>query len=322
MSFELGRTYSGYEFLDQVGKTGTTVAYRVRNTMAHREELLYVLSEQAQDDPRRRDRFMREMGLRARLQHPNIPAFLNATGLNGHLVMMTEPVQGRTLAQALQKGPLPWRDVVALARQILSALACAHEFNIIHRGISTESISITDEGTVELSNFELAKGVSSPQLTQAGAIFGNAGYISPEQARGTGELDSRSDIYSVGAVLYHALAGRPPFRAASEFELMLAHVKETPSPPGSFDASVPAALDSIVLKALSKDPARRYATCAEFAEALEGASAADEAPRTEEAPSRAVRPSSSLLGALRERLRSFWPRPGSSPVEDRAVRRL
>jgi serine/threonine-protein kinase len=269
--------------------------------MANREELLYVLSEQGQDDSRRRDRFMREMGLRTRLQHPNIPAFLNATELDGLLVMMTEPVPGRSLAKVLEGGPLPWREAVAIVRQVLDALACAHEFGIVHRGISTESISITGDGTVALSNFELAKGATSPQLTQAGAIFGNANYISPEQARGTGELDARSDIYSVGAVLYHMLAGRPPFTAASEFELMLAHVKGTPGPPGAIHAGVPASLDAIVLRAMAKDPTHRYANCAEFSAAFEAPSPSVETAHIEPK-------SAGLLDVLRHRWRSLWGR--------------
>jgi serine/threonine-protein kinase len=169
---------------------------------------------------------------------------------------------------------------------------------------------------VALSNFELAKGATSPQLTQAGAIFGNAGYISPEQARGTGELDARSDIYSVGAVLYHLLAGRPPFTAASEFELMLAHVKETACPPGAIHAGIPAALDAVVLQAMAKDPGRRYADCAALVSALDATSAAAEAPPAKPAPATG-------LASLLQRWRSLWVRSGPpSPAADQAVRRL
>ena len=306
MSFELGRTYSGYEFLEIANRTGATVAYRVRNTLADRQELLYVLSETAQDDPQRRERFMREMRLRARLLHPNIPGFLNATELNGHLVLTTELVQGRPLSERLKAGPLAPPEACRLAAEVLSALACAHEFGIVHRDVSPDSILVTPEGSIELSSFGMAKGLSSPQLTQAGAIFGNAAYISPEQARGTGELDCRSDIYSVGAVLFHMLCGRPPFVANGEFELMLAHVKQSPQPPSSFHAAVPPPLDAVVLKALAKDPAERYATCAEFAEALAAALLAPvayshapaERPPAPEPARRAGRPLIYAVGAV------------------------
>ena len=274
MSFELGRTYSGYEFLEIANQTGTTVAYRVRNTLADRLELLHVLSQTAENDPQRRERFMREMRLRARLLHPNIPGFLNATELNGHLVLTTELIEGRPLAEKLKQGPLLWREACRITVQILSALACAHEFDIVHRDISPDTVWITPDGSVEISNFGMAKGLSSPQLTQAGSIFGNAAYISPEQARGSMDVDCRSDVYSVGALLFHMLCGRPPFVAKSEFELMLAHVREEPQPPSAFHAGVPQPLDAVVLRALAKEPAQRYATAAEFAESLAAASRA------------------------------------------------
>ena len=272
MSFELGRTYSGYEFLEVANQTRTTVAYRVRNQLADRLELLHVLSQSAESDPQRRERFMREMRLRARLLHPNIPGFLNATELNGHLVLTTELIEGRPLAEKLKSGPLPCREACGIGAQILSALTCAHEFDIVHRDISADTVWISPQGAVEISNFGMAKGLSSPQLTQAGAIFGNASYISPEQARGASDVDCRSDVYSVGALLFHMLCGRPPFAAKSEFELMVAHVKETPQPPSAFNPAVPHALDAVVLRALAKDPAHRHATSAEFAEALSAAS--------------------------------------------------
>jgi serine/threonine-protein kinase len=305
MSFELGHTYSGYEFLEVANQTGTAVAYRVRNTLAGRLELLHVLPQTAEDDPERRERFMREMRLRARLLHPNIPGFLNATELNGHLVLTTELTEGRPLAAKLKSGPLPSHEACGIAEQVLSALAAAHEFDIVHRDISPDTVWITPQGSVEISNFGMAKGLASPKLTQAGAIFGNASYISPEQARGDVELDCRSDIYSVGALLFHMLCGRPPFRANSEFEVMVAHVKEAPQPPSSFHAGVPWALDAVVLKALAKDPAQRYGDCAEFAAALAVARQAPSGLRP--APEKA-RPSKTLFASIAGMLLSIFRR--------------
>jgi serine/threonine-protein kinase len=305
MSFELGRTYSGYQFLEVASQSGATVAYRVRNTLADRLELLHVLSQSAENDPQRRERFMREMRLRARLLHPNIPGFLNATELDGHLVLTTELIEGFPLAEKLKTGPVPYAQACEIVRQILSALACAHEFSIVHRDISPDTVWITPDGSVEISNFGMAKGLSSPQLTQAGAIFGNAAYISPEQARGSGDVDCRSDIYSVGALLFHMLCGRPPFTARSEFELMVAHVKETPQAPSSFCSAVPPALDAVVLKALAKDPAARYANCDQFAAALAVAGRYPVAPRR--APDAAL-PSTSGLTRMMAALLSMFRR--------------
>src|SRR5574340_975704 len=289
MGFELGQTYSEYEFLDVVKRSRSIIAYRVRNLAVARLELLQVLPQTAQDDGEQVERFLRETRVRANLRHPNIAVFYSASPLEGQWVMTTELVEGPPLAERLQLGPLHWPQAVGLAIQALSALSCAHENSIIHRDISAESIVVTPDGTLKLSNFALAKTTNGPQLTQAGAIIGNLRYISPEQIRG-GELDARSDIYSLGIVLYEMLCGAPPFDTRSQFELMLAHVNKAPLPPSIVNPGVPAELDNIVLKALAKDPGERYQSAAEFAEALlavglggseaavEGAAAADTPP--------------------------------------------
>lgn len=283
MGFELGRTYSVYEFLDVLATSRSTAAYRVHNTLARRQELLQVLLESAEEDQEQVERFIREVRVRACLVHPNIVAFYNATVLEGHLVMTTELVEGPTLAERMEAGPLPWREVMAFAPQVLSALAYAHEQNVVHRDISPQNIVLAKSGA-KLANFALAKSIYSPDLTQAGAIVGNARYIPPEQVRGTGELDPRSDIYSLGAVLYEALCGTPPFAMRSQFEMMLAHVNSTVRAPSEVNADAPAAFDAVVLKALAKNPAGRYQTAEEFAAALEAAVAsAERAPEAEAA---------------------------------------
>ena len=270
MAFELGRTYSMYEFLDVLRTSRSTAAYRVRNTLARRQELLEVLLESAQDDQEQVERFMREVAVRASLVHTNIVTFHNAFVLEGRFVMTTELVEGPTVAERLEAGPLEWREAAGIARQALAALAYAHERDVVHRDISPRNIVLAN-GVAKLANFSLAKSVYSPQLTLAGAIVGNPRYISPEQVRGTGELDARSDIYSLGAVLYEMLCGVPPFDSKSQFEMMLAHVNGAVTPPSEIDENVPAQLDAIVLKALAKRPSERYQTAQEFTASLEAA---------------------------------------------------
>ncbi|MCL4401218.1 MAG: serine/threonine protein kinase, partial [Acidobacteria bacterium] len=145
---------------------------------------------------------------------------------------------------------------------------CAHELHIVHRDISPDNIILTADGTLKLSNFGIAKPENSPQLTQAGAILGDFKYISPEQVRGGRELDARSDIYSLGALFYHMICGKPPFEARSRFEVMVAHVNQAPAPPSSVTRSIPGNLDAVILKALAKNPAERYQTAGEFAAAV------------------------------------------------------
>jgi serine/threonine-protein kinase len=268
MEFQLGETYSGYEFLDVLKRSKNGIEFRVRNIRAGRLEALRSLSESAKDDQERSERFLREMRVHASLLHPNIVTLFSAIELENHLIMTTELVEGPTLADKLRLGPIPWTEAVALIRQVLSALGYAHQERIVHRDINPENIVVCPGGLLKLANFALAKGATSPKLTQIGLMVGNLKYIPPEQIKGTGDLDARSDLYAVGMVLYEMLCGRPAFDCQSLYELMAAQVVQMPSPPDEVNAAVPKELSAVVLKALVKDPAGRYQTAAEFDQAL------------------------------------------------------
>jgi serine/threonine-protein kinase len=208
------------------------------------------------------------MRVHANLLHPNIVTMFSAMELESHLIMTTELVEGPTLADRLRLGPVPRAEAVALIRQVLAALAYAHQAGIVHRDINPENIVVTPSGVVKLANFELAKGAGSPKLTQIGAMIGNMRYISPEQIKGKVEVDARTDVYSAGMVLYEMLCGRPAFVCESQFEIMAAQVVQAPPPPNELNPAIPRELSAAVLKALTKDPAGRYQTAAEFDEAI------------------------------------------------------
>jgi len=268
MEFQVGETHSGYEFLEVLKRSKNGIEFRVKNTLAGRIEALRTMPDGAKNDPQQAERFLREMRVHAGLVHPNIVTLFNAVELANQLVITTELVEGPTVSDKLRRGPLPWPDAVAITRQILAGAAYAHQHGIVHRNIAPENVIIGTGGIVKLANFALAKGADSPRLTRVGVPIGNVRYISPEQIKAIGDVDRRSDLYSIGMVLYEMVCGRPAFVMESEFELMAAQVSNPPVAPQEVNPKVPAELGAVLLKALAKNPAERYQTAAEFDEAL------------------------------------------------------
>ncbi len=268
MAFAVGQRVGDYDLIDILDSAKTGVTYKVRNVLAQRFEMLKLLPKTLQEDRERVDRFLREIKVHARLTHPNIVTFYNATQVEGQLVMTTELVEGMTLAQKLDSGPLPSSEAVRLVDQVLAALIHAHGQNVVHREITPSNLMITADGTVKLSGFGLAKALTDPQLTQVGTMMGALEYMSPEQVKGVGTLDARTDIYSLGAVLYQLATGKLPFQSKSQFDILMAHINQTPTFPSEVNPAVPKELDAIILKALAKDPAQRYQSAKEFRAAL------------------------------------------------------
>ena len=239
MEFELGQTYSGYKFLDVVRRSRSAVQYRVQNTLAQRVESLRTLTAAAGDDPDAVERFLREVRIRARLSHPHIVTFYTAVPIEGRMAMTTELPDSLSLAERLHLGPLPWQEAIDITRQLLEALACIHQQSFVHCDITPENIVFGPGGFCKLADFSLARPVEPAHNTESGAVVGNPRYISPEQVKGERSLDQRSDLYSLGVVLYEMLCGRPPFESRSQFELMMAHVNQAPAPPSSRTGEAP-----------------------------------------------------------------------------------
>jgi len=268
MEFELGHTYSGYKFLDVVGRSRSAVQYRVQNTLAQRVENLRTLTAAAVDDPDAEERFLREVRIRARLSHPHIVTFYTAVPIEGRMAMTTELADSLSLAERLKLGPLPWDEALDITRQLLDALACLHQQSFVHCDVTPLNILFGSGGFCKLADFSQARPIDPAHNTESGVPAGNPRYTSPEQVKGERSLDQRSDLYSLGVVLYEMLCGRPPFESRSQFELMMAHVNQAPAPPSSVQANVPQSLDAVVLKALAKDPADRYQSAPAFADAI------------------------------------------------------
>jgi serine/threonine protein kinase len=215
-------------------------------------------------------RFRREAQAAAKLNHPGVVSVFD-TGSDGDVqYIVMEYVEGRTLAEVLaQEGRLPPDRAADIAAQAADALAFAHSAGLVHRDVKPGNIMLTEEGAVKVMDFGIARALEAETITQTATVFGTASYLSPEQARGE-RVDHRSDIYSLGVVLYEMLAGRPPFAADSAVAIAYKHVSEPPPPLREVAPQVPSWLEAVTLRAMAKDPAERYQTASTMATDLRG----------------------------------------------------
>ena len=265
MALSVGDRLGRFEIVGALGAGGMGEVYRARDPQLQRDVAIKVLPAELSDDPVRRRRFEQEARAAGGLNHPNILAVydVGAEGTCGYLV--TELLEGRTLADALAEGPLPSRRAVDYARQIASGLAAAHDRGVVHRDIKPSNVFITTDGRVKILDFGLAKFVGvdagvtetvSIDGDRRTSIIGSVGYMSPEQARGL-QLDHRTDIFSLGVVLHEMVAGVAPFRRATSGDTLHAILHDEPPPLPRRDFALDA-LDPIVRHCLEKQPAERF----------------------------------------------------------------
>jgi len=268
MTFEIGSTVGDYRIVGAIGNGSGGRLFKGRHEVTGRVEALKVLQPDPSHTRESIARFLREIRLQASLDHPNIARVLNAFHGDGQLVMVMEYVEGHSLRELLLQGPLEIATAIDFACQALNALAYAHGLEVSHRDIKPENILITPEGRLKLTDFGLAKIWSGISLTQTSPPLGSLRYMSPEQVHADNSLDGRTDLYSLGVVLYEMVTGRPPFIDDKPFELMKAHAEQLPRPPSEL-REIPGELNAAILGALQKKPSDRYASAAEFRRALE-----------------------------------------------------
>ena len=267
MTDAIGRRIGDYEILCALGAGGMGQVFKVRNVISDRIEAMKILLPDLAGREDLANRFQREIKLLAALNHPNIASLRTALTLGNQLVMVMEYVEGTTLAQALEKGPIPAQDAINYIDQVLGALSYAHKQGVIHRDIKPGNMMVTPEGTVKLMDFGIARSGPDQSLTVTGTTLGSLYYMSPEQVKGE-TTDARSDLYSVGVSLYEMVTGERPFRASSDFSLMAAQVQQQPKPPVELRADLPAALNDIILTAMNKEPTQRFQSADAFRNAL------------------------------------------------------
>jgi serine/threonine-protein kinase len=259
-----------YRLLEVLGRSGMSTVYRAHDETLGRTVAVKVLSPAlAESDPVWVSRFEREARAAAALTHPAVTTVFD-TGAEGDTwFIVMEYVQGRSLERILRDGPLPVAQVVAIGAQLAGALSAAHDAGIVHRDIKPANVMVRPDGSVKVLDFGIARALDEAALTHPASVVGTAGYMAPEQALGR-PIDARSDIYSLGCVLYAMLSGRPPFAGEIAAAVLHQQVHAAPAPLGSAVASgaVPAALDALVLQMLAKRPADRPGSAVEVRERL------------------------------------------------------
>ncbi len=254
-----------YEIIKNIGNGGMATVYKAEDKVLKRNVAVKILRDEFTTDDEFIKRFEGEAQSAARLTHANIVSIYDV-GVEGNLYyIVMELIQGKTLKEIIleEHGPLPWKWSINVAIQIASALEMAHKNNIVHRDIKPHNIIITEDGVAKVTDFGIAKAVSNSTITAFGTTIGSVHYFSPEHARG-GFTDAKSDIYSLGVVMYEMVTGKVPFDADTPVSVALKHMQEDPKEPIEVNPDVPNAINQIIMKALQKDSTLRYQTATEM----------------------------------------------------------
>ncbi|HEU5244879.1 MAG TPA: Stk1 family PASTA domain-containing Ser/Thr kinase, partial [Gaiellaceae bacterium] len=257
-----------YRIQRKLGAGGMADVYLAEDQELGRRVAIKILNSRHGNDDQFIERFRREAKNAAALNHPNIVSIYDRGEAEDTYYIAMEFLDGRTLKELIvSRGAAPINVAVEYARQILSALRFAHRHGIVHRDIKPHNVLVDGEGRVKVTDFGIARAGTS-QMTETGSIVGTAQYLSPEQARG-GEVDPRSDLYSLGVVLYELLTGKTPFDGETPVEIAMKHLSTAPKPPSKLRPEIPPELDMVVLRALAKNPDDRYQSADEMEADLE-----------------------------------------------------
>jgi serine/threonine-protein kinase len=256
-----GRILGGrYELIENIGEGGMAIVYKARDNKLNRLVAVKVLKKEFADNEDIAQKFKREATAIAKLSDPNIVNVLDVGHEEENNIdyFVMEYVNGKTLKDIIiYNGKLGYSTAIDIAIQVAKALECAHKNNIIHRDVKPQNILVTENGDVKVTDFGIAKSSTASTITNTTTIMGSAHYLSPEQAKGT-FIDLRSDMYSLGIVLYEMVTGRLPFEGESPVTIALKHIQEEPKAPKDINSSIPESINQLINKAISKDPIKRY----------------------------------------------------------------
>lgn len=249
-----------YEILEKIGTGGMATVYKAKCKLLNRKVAVKILRDEFANDAEFIKRFQVEAQAAASLSHPNIVSIYDVGKEDGLHYIVMELIEGKTLKEIIKEnGKLQWKDAVKIAMQIASGLEQAHKNHIVHRDIKPHNIIMTKEGNAKVTDFGIAKAVSNSTINAFGSTVGSVHYFSPEHARG-GYTDEKSDIYSLGVVLYEMITGKLPFDAETPVTVALKHIQEVPVEPSTLVSGIPIGVNNVVIKAMQKDVNNRYAS--------------------------------------------------------------
>ncbi len=315
-----------YEIVKRLGSGGMADVYLARDTHLGREVAIKILYKRYARDEEFVSRFRREAQAAAGLNHPHIVSIYDRGEADGSYYIAMEYLEGKSLKDLIaQKGSLSPDKAIFVAEQILQALQFAHEHNVIHRDIKPHNIVISGRGEVKVTDFGIARAGTSAKMTETGSILGTAQYLSPEQAKGKA-VEQGSDLYSLGVVLYEMLTGRVPFEGENPVAIALKHLSDVPVPPQALKPGIPDNLNTVVMKALAKDPRERYRSAEEFLADLrrcrENLPVAPAAPVDDGARTSVIRPAEvAAMGADMAAATMIRPAPAAAKQPEKHSRR-
>lgn len=280
----IGNTVGSYKITEKIGEGGMGAVFKGIDLMLEREVAIKMLRPELASQPHVVERFRSEAVTLAKLNHPNIATLFSFLRQGEDFFMVMEFVRGETLDSLIRRsGAMRCDQAIALFCQALEGIDHAHRMGIVHRDIKPANMMLTETGTLKVMDFGIARVLGTSRMTRQGNIVGTIEYMSPEQVRGQ-ETDARSDIYSLGILLYEMLTGRVPFSSDSEYDLMQMQIESAPAPPRTFSAQIPPAVEQAIMRALAKRVEARFQGAAEFRNTLVSALGSAAAPTVHAPP--------------------------------------